>query len=345
MSLGMADVPDAPPDAGRILLSRARRECDPVMRVAVGWLAEPLATMAGYHLGWWDVNGSGTGGWSGRATRAALVVGAAAACGDASAAAPVAAAVELMHNFSLVHDDVMDRDVTRRGRATVWTVWGETSAIMLGDALHVLCSRVLAEMLAPEVAMAAIATLESSFLGLRVGQVDDGDFETPKRVTVDGYLRMAAGKTAGLMGCACELGALTAGADPLTVSAMREFGYHLGLAFQILEDIVGIWGDPSVTGKPVGSDLARRKKTLPVIAALESGSSAALKLAELYRSTEPMTANDVAWASELIEAAGGRKAARRHADELMDAALAALPDQLGSADLIGLAQLVIGRDR
>nr|MBC9866053.1 (2E,6E)-farnesyl diphosphate synthase [Mycobacterium pseudoshottsii] len=221
MSLGMADVPDAPPDAGRILLARARRECDPVMRVAVGWLAEPLATMAGYHLGWWDVNGSGTGGWSGRATRAALVVGAAAACGDASAAAPVAAAVELMHNFSLVHDDVMDRDVTRRGRATVWTVWGETSAIMFGDALHVLCSRVLAEMLAPEVAMTAIATLESSFLGLRVGQVDDGDFETPKRVTVDGYLRMAAGKTAGLMGCACELGALTAGADPLTVLAMR----------------------------------------------------------------------------------------------------------------------------
>lgn len=225
MSLGMADVPDAPPDAGRILLSRARRECDPVMRVAVGWLAEPLATMAGYHLGWWDVNGSGTGGWSGRATRAALVVWAAAACGDASAAAPVAAAVELMHNFSLVHDDVMDRDVTRRGRATVWTVWGETSAIMLGDALHVLCSRVLAEMLAPEVAMAAIATLESSFLGLRVGQVDDGDFETPKRVTVDGYLRMAAGKTAGLMGCACEPGGADRGCG--SVDGIGDAGVRL----------------------------------------------------------------------------------------------------------------------
>src|SRR5438445_132397 len=133
-------------DARWDVLSRAQRQCEPVIRTVVGWLGEPLATMAGYHLGW-DVGGCGPGGSSGKSVRAALVLGAAAACGDARAAVSAAAAVELIHNFSLVHDDVMDQDVTRRGRATVWAVWGQTSAILLEDELHALASRVLADML------------------------------------------------------------------------------------------------------------------------------------------------------------------------------------------------------
>ncbi|GAB7143915.1 geranylgeranyl diphosphate synthase IdsB [Mycobacterium riyadhense] len=336
---------EAPPEAGRLLLKRAQRECEPVLRTAVGWISGPLATMAGYHLGWWDTNGQGSGSGSGKSIRAALVLGAAAACGDTSNAAPAAAAVELMHNFSLVHDDVMDRDTVRRGRPTVWAVWGETNAVLLGDALHALSGRVLAELMAQPVAMSAVARLESACAALCAGQLEDCEFETRRAVTVDQYLQMAAGKTAGLMGCASALGALSAGANTATVSAMERFGYQLGLAFQIIDDVIGIWGDPTVTGKPVGNDLTRRKATLPVIAALNSGSDSASQLAELYRSTAPMTIADVARATELVETAGGRRAAQRYADDHIRAAMAALPDPARSADLIALAQLVISRDR
>ncbi|MBO0885654.1 MAG: polyprenyl synthetase family protein [Mycobacterium sp.] len=336
--------PYVAPDAGWVLLRRAQCECDPVLRTAVGWLGEPLATMAGYHLGW-DVDRSGVGGSPGKSARAALVMGAAAACGDKSAAAPAAAAVELMHNFSLVHDDVMDESVTRRGRPTVWAVWGETRATLLGDALHALAGRVLAEMLEPAVAMRAVQRLESACLAMCVGQLEDCTFETRLAVTVDEYLRMAAGKTAELMGCACALGALTAGADIATVSAMEQFGYQLGLAFQIVDDVMGIWGDPTVTGKPVGHDLSGRKATLPVVAALNSSSAAGVELAQLYRSAAPMTAAGVARATELVEAAGGRRDAQRHADQRIRAAMMALPDPARSEDLIAVAQLMVDRDR
>ena len=315
-----------------------------MLRAAVGWLGEPLATMAGYHLGWWDANRDALLGGGGKSIRAALVWGAAAACGEVSDAAPAAAAVELMHNFSLVHDDVMDRDVTRRGMPTVWTVWGQSSAVLLGDALHALSSRVLADLLEPAVAMEAVTRLESSCMALCVGQFEDCDFETRRSVTVDQYLQMAAGKTAGLMGCACALGALTAGADAVIVSAMERFGFQLGLAFQIVDDVMGIWGDPRVTGKPVGSDLARRKATLPVVAALNSGCAAAAELSRLYGSPAAMTRGDVARATELVEAAGGRRAAQQYADERIQAAMAALPDPLRSDDLIALAHLVTERD-
>lgn len=345
MSVDTVPVHDAPADAGRVLLQRAQRECDPILQIAVGWLGEPLATMAGYHLGWWDASRGGVGGSCGKSIRPGLVLGAAAACGDTSSAAPAAAAMELIHNFSLLHDDVMDGDLTRRGRATVGAIWGETSAILLGDAMHALADRVLAEMLGPAVAMRAVTRLEASALALCVGQFEDCAFETRPAVTVDEYLQMAADKTASLLGCACALGALTAGADSVVVAAMEQFGYQLGLAFQIVDDVIGIWGDTAVTGKPVGNDLARRKATLPVVAALNSDCEAAVELAALYRSAAPMTICDVAHATELVEVAGGRREAQRYAEERFRAAMTALPDRAESADLIALARLVIDRDR
>lgn len=345
MSVDAARVRRTPLGAVEALLERARCECDPVLRMAVRWLGEPLATMAGYHLGWWDVNGCGEQASSGKAIRPALVFAAAAACGGVGVGAPAAAAVELIHNFSLLHDDVMDRDATRRGRPTVWAVWGDTAAILLGDGAHALAGRVLAELLEPTVASRALARLESTVLKLCVGQYQDCDFERRRTVGVDEYLQMAAGKTASLMGCACALGALCAGADIAVVSVMEEFGYQLGLAFQIADDVIGIWGDPDVTGKPVGSDLANRKATFPVLAALNSGSAEALELAELYRSSAPMTEGNVARATQLVDKAGGRLAAQRYADERIHTAVAALPDRVRSTDLMALAQLVIDRQR
>lgn len=345
MSLDTLPVHDVPPNAGRDLLSRARSECDPILRTAVSWLGEPLATMAGYHFGWWDVNRDGVDRSYGKSIRAALVWSAAEACGDVSAAAPAGAAAELVHNFSLVHDDVMDEDATRRGRATVWAVWGKANAILLGDALHALACRVMAQMLSSVVAARAVMRLESSCLAMCLGQFEDCAFETRPTVGVEDYLKMAAAKTAELMGCACGLGALVAGADAVAVAAMEQFGCGLGVAFQIVDDMMGIWGAPEVTGKPVGNDLARRKATLPVVAAINSGSPAGTELARLYRSPTPMSAADIARATELVDAAGGRQAAHRYAEERIGAAMAALPDELRSPGLTALAHLVIDRDR
>ena len=342
MSLDTTDR-DTLADLGLASLRRARRLCDPVLRSAVGSIREPLATMAGYHLGWWGVDRSSeVGGSAGKALRGALVLAAAAACaGDAAGdAARVAAAVELMHNFTLLHDDVMDGDRTRRGRPTVWSVWGVDNAIVLGDALHAAAIQILTDIRDQSVAMQAIMRLERSCVELCVGQSEDCSFGGRMRVTLDDYTRMAAGKTASLIGCCCALGALSANADDATIAALERFGRELGLAFQFVDDLIGIWGDPRVTGKPVGRDLARRKATLPVVAALNSGSEAAIELAALYAGSAELTQSDIDRAAELVEVAGGRRAAQRLADERLQAAVTALPDAVGSEELVALSQLV-----
>jgi len=249
-----------------------------------------------------------------------------------------------MHNFSLLHDDVMDRDLIRRGRATVWSVWGETNAILLGDALHALSGRVLAEFYEPTVAAPALMKLESSCMALCLGQFEDCNFEARSTVSPEAYLRMAGGKTASLIGCACALGALSAGASTSVVQAMERFGFQLGVAFQVVDDMMGVWGNAALAGKSVGNDLARRKSTFPVVVAMNSQSAAAAELAELYRSTAPMTAADIARATELVEAAGGRRIAQQCANESITAAMEALPDFLHSTELIALAQFIVDRD-
>nr|WP_238845730.1 geranylgeranyl diphosphate synthase IdsB [Nocardia terpenica] len=320
--------------------------CDPVLRASVDTLPDPLRRMAGYQFGWCDRAGAPTRTQSGKMMRPALVFGTATACGGSAAAAVhAAAAMELMHNFSLLHDDVMDGDRARRGRATVWCVWGTANAILLGDALQALASRVLAAGRPARRAGEAVGRLEAAVVEMCRGQCEDCAFETRHRVGVQEYLRMAMGKTGALMGCACALGAQSAGADAATIAAMDEFGRQLGLAFQSADDVIGIWGDPQVTGKPAGNDLARRKRSLPVVAALQSPTAAASELAALYRSETPMTPTDVARATALVEAAGGRERAEQYADDQVHAAIDALPDHTIAADLRALAQAVAHRNR
>lgn len=332
-------------DTAGSLLRLAQRECDPLLRSVVMSMPEPLATMAGYHFGWWDTDRFPTGGTTGKYLRPALVLGAAAVCGDCFSAAASAAAVELTHNFSLLHDDIMDADLTRRGRATVWSVWGTGNAILLGDALHAEAIRLLASLPNEGLTVSAVARLESACVEMCRGQYEDGAFECCSTVAVADYQRMAAAKTAGLMGCACALGALAAGADTQTTAAMECFGFELGLAFQYVDDLIGIWGDPRVTGKPVGNDLSRRKATLPVVLALNTHCQAAAELAELYQSEDALTPADVAVATELVDAAGGKLTTQQLAEERVQAAITSLPDSPRCHELIALAQLVTGRRR
>ncbi|AYF76470.1 polyprenyl synthetase family protein [Nocardia yunnanensis] len=327
-------------------LGEARTAIEPVLRSAVGALADPLDRMAGYHFGWCDADGVEIAGAQGKALRPALTFAAARACGgDANKAVHAAAAVELLHNFSLVHDDVMDTDPFRHGRPTVWRVWGETSATLLGDALQALALGVLCDGAPEGVTSEAVIRLARATVMLCRGQYEDCAFESRPAVTVDQYLSMAAGKTGALLGCACALGALCAGADHRVVSAMHTFGTELGLVFQLVDDFIDIWGDPEVTGKPAHSDLLHRKQSFPVVCALESETAAGRDLARLYQSRHPMTAARAARAADMIEEAGGRQRTLRHASNALDAAFESLPDEPAAADLAALARLVAHRDR
>ena len=176
---------------------------------------------------------------------------------------PGAVAVELIHNFSLLHDDVLDGDLERRHRPTVWAVWGMPTAILAGDTLLALAHEIVLEADGPGNA-AACHLLAQVTRELTRGQTQDLAFEKRDDVTLDECLDMAGGKTGSLLAAAASIGAILAGADETKVAALKTFGAQFGLAFQLVDDVLGIWGDPAVTGKSVHSDLQSRKKSLPV---------------------------------------------------------------------------------
>ncbi|MEU6551292.1 polyprenyl synthetase family protein [Streptomyces sp. NPDC046915] len=329
----------------RELLSRARQLTEPALCKAVARLPEPTRAVAEYHFGWRDQEGNpASGGW-GKGIRGALVLASAQAMGAVPERAVAAAAgVELVHNFSLVHDDLMDRDALRRGRPAVWALFGEAQAVLAGDALLVVAT----EMLAGDPPM--LRELCDALLALVAGQGADLAFEERTDVDLTDCLAMAAGKTAALLSAACALGARAAGATPRRTEALRRFGHHMGLAFQLVDDLLGIWGQSQVSGKPVGGDLRRRKKSLPVVAALRSDTPAARRLAELYLTgTRPLGEDEVCEATRLIGLAGGRDWAEREARRQRSRALAALaaadPAPEGARALTSLAEAITRRHR
>ncbi|WP_330352457.1 polyprenyl synthetase family protein [Streptomyces chartreusis] len=332
-----------PVDAGQVL-DRCRTLVRPALREAVERTHPWVGEMAAYSFGWCEVGGAPAAASGGKGVRQALaVLGAEAAGAPGRAAVPGAVAVELVHAFSLLHDDIMDGDEARRRRPTVWKAYGTGPAVLAGDALFALAVETLAA--APE-GPRAVRLLSVALQDLVRGQADDLLFTTrpwtgPERVRPDEYRTMAEHKTGALLGCAAALGALLGGAPPATVAALDRAGRHLGIAFQVVDDLLGIWGDPAVTGKPVHGDLRERKKTYPVLAALDT--PLAGRLAALLES-----AADAGQAAALIEEAGGRSAAlteaRRHV-AAVEAALADVPLQEGPAEeLRSLLDFLVRRD-
>ncbi|MFD9128449.1 family 2 encapsulin nanocompartment cargo protein polyprenyl transferase [Kitasatospora sp. NPDC059571] len=329
------------------VLARARSTVDPALHAAIDTLPPSMRRIAGYHLGWWEADGTPCAAGTGKAIRPALVFAATQAAGGTPAVAVrAAAAVELVHNFTLLHDDVIDRDRTRRHRPTAWRVFGTTEAILAGDAMHSLALRVLAEDAHPA-APSAVRRLADCVVELCAGQQADCAFEQRSDVTLAECLAMAEGKTGALLGAACAIGALYAGAGEAAADVLDAFGREIGLAFQLIDDLIGIWGDPTVTGKPVGADLAARKKSLPVVYALSSGTAAAAELAALYRLDRPLNAAELQQAAAAVERAGGRAWAQGESCERMASAIAhladAVPDPAAADDLLALAELVTRR--
>lgn len=277
-----------------------------------------------YHLGWTDEQLHPIEGSAGKRLRPVFCLLTCEACaGDWEQALPAAAAIELLHNFSLIHDDIEDEDTTRRGRPTVWVLWGMPQAINGGDALYALAHIALLRLnnrgVTPETVVAAIQRFTLACLRLTEGQFLDIHFETEENVTTAAYLQMAERKTSALLALACELGALIAGAPAAQQEQLRLFGHHLGLAFQIQDDLLGIWGDPEVTGKPAGSDLLHRKKTLPIIYGMERSDSLRALLAQ-----DELSSQDVTLAITLLDETGSRVWAEEQAQMQTDQALNAL---------------------
>jgi geranylgeranyl diphosphate synthase type I len=331
------------------VLDRTRASVDPELRAAVESLPGAMRRIARYHFGWEQADGTAAAGHAGKAIRPALVLTAASALGGTEARAAAlraAAAVELVHNFTLLHDDVMDRDTSRRHRPTAWTVFGVADAILAGDALQALALRLLAEDPHPA-SRAAAARLADCVIELCEGQHADTQMErrAPDEVRLDEVLVMAEAKTGALIGCACAVGGLYAGAGDDEVAALDGFGRQAGLAFQLIDDVIGIWGDPDRTGKPAGADLAARKKSLPVVAALASGTPEATELAELY--ARPYDEKDLERTALAVERAGGRDWAQVQAADRMARAMQelvrAVPDPEAAEGLLALAEFVTRR--
>jgi geranylgeranyl diphosphate synthase type I len=315
---------------------------------------EPLYAMMRYHLGWVDDSFRPTQAPGGKRVRPLFCLLSCEAVGGCwQTVLPVAAGLELIHNFSLIHDDVEDSSALRRHRPTVWAVWGVPQAINTGDAMFAL-ARTAAHGLRDrgvpaEIVLATLQRIEETSLALCEGQHLDIAFETQPNVTLGEYMQMVARKTAALLGCATETGALVGAGVNGPHAAFGEFGHELGLAFQIVDDILGIWGDPAVTGKPAADDIRNRKKTLPILHAVEvlreRGDG---ELAALLARPELGEAN-VAAAVAGLEATGAREQADRLAAEHTQRALCALeraaPASPAREALRSLALRLVSRDR
>jgi len=285
--------------------------------------------MMQYHLGWIDKDFVPTRDGTGKCLRPILcLLTCQATGGDPDQALPAAASIELVHNFSLVHDDIEDKSPLRRGRPTVWRVWDVPQAINVGDGLfalaHLAMQRLTDRGVPLRRVLAAFEILDGACLALTEGQYLDLSFEARLDVNVDEYLSMIRGKTAALFGAAAQLGAFIAGSDPQSTAHYRRFGENLGLAFQIVDDVLGIWGEPQVTGKPAAEDIRQRKKTLPIVWALEEEKRIWGKgLREIYR-REIIDQEAVEAALQILEDLGARHYAKEMADEYYRQALAEL---------------------
>ena len=337
------------------LLERGKRLATPLLREAVERLAPPMDTVAAYHFGWIDEAGRPSEADGGKAVRPALALLSAEVTGaPPETGLPGAVAVELVHNFSLLHDDLMDGDEQRRHRDTVWKVHGPAQAILVGDALFALANEILLE---PGTAEAGRATrrLTRATRKLIDGQAQDISYEHREQVTVEECLEMEGNKTGALLACASSIGAVLGGADEHTADALERYGHHLGLAFQAVDDLLGIWGDPESTGKQTWSDLRQRKKSLPVVAALAADGPAAARLGEILAADAKssdfanFSEEEFAARAALIEEAGGREwtaeeARRQHTLAIEALDLVDMPDRVRD-QFTALADFVVVRKR
>lgn len=320
-------------DASKRLLPLVEADLREVLGVPHPDLAAYYGMMH-YHLGWVDgalrpADPAGTGK---RLRPLLCLLACEAAGGQVSQALPAASAIELIHGFSLVHDDIEDGSPLRRGRPAVWSVWGVPQAINAGDGMFVLARLALHRLADRGVpagrCQAAGIAFDHACLAVCEGQFCDMSFEDRPGVDLHQYLWMIRHKTATLLAASAQLGAMVATDDTELIGRYFAFGLNLGMCFQIQDDILGAWGDEQVTGKSAATDIRDRKKTLPVVYALghPGDPAAARSLAELYARPDDLDPPDVRAALDLLDRLGARRYAEEMAEQYYRLALAALDE-------------------
>ncbi|GAB4430647.1 MAG: polyprenyl synthetase family protein [Anaerolineae bacterium] len=314
-----------------------------------------VAGVIRYHFGWANQNFEPARSESGKMLRPVLcLLVFEELAGSYQAALPAAAAVEMIHNFSLIHDDIEDNDAERRGRPTAWSVWGKPLAINVGDYLYTLAFQMLTRLDESRFSAATLLAVQrmmtNACLTLTLGQDLDLRFEQLPLVTSAMYLDMVAKKTGALLEASILCGAMLGTSNRQTIDYYHQFAANIGIAFQIQDDILGIWGDSSQTGKSVDNDLRRKKKTLPVLHTLNHIDGAqGEELKSLYLSAEPLTDPQVAFVRRCLEQADALPFARQAADGYIEQAYAALNNikasNRGQTSLELIASYLINRER
>ena len=260
-------------------------------------------------MGWQEIDGTDSSATGGKRMRPTLAMLAAEAVGgDLERATPIAVALEYVHNFSLIHDDLEDMDRMRHHRPTVWAVWGKSAAIISGNAMLKIADQAVWKLrsvgVEDSIALEAEAELTQQYLKMMEGQYLDISFETEESVSVPQYLDMIERKTGALIEASIYLGGLvgpSSGPNRQKAVALKAIGHELGRIFQIRDDVLGIWGGKE-TGKPVGADIKRKKKALPAIHALNmSRGASASRIKDIFRTQDDLKEKDIHEVLEIME--------------------------------------------
>ena len=340
----MSDQP-ASADLRAAMLEAIRSDLQHTFRILRNAPYQEMSEMIEYHLGWQEASPEAHG----KQLRPLLtLLCCQAAGGDWRRAVPAASCIELIHNFSLIHDDIQDMSDTRRGQPTVWKRWGVPQAINIGDAVFVLArlagQRLIETGVPPASILQVLTLIDQECLNLTKGQYLDLKFENRDAVAESDYIEMISGKTCALLRASTQCGAMIGEAPPQLVDRYREFGHQLGMAFQIVDDVLGIWGLVEVTGKSSEADLLGRKKSLPVIYGLEHSP----EFSEIW-SMPRSGSDDIEDMKLALENAGAEEHARQMADKATSLALRALksahPEGGAATELESFAAQLLARKR
>lgn len=323
-----ADTPIKPRPELPGMFTEYRADIGNALRAALG-NENPVYNLLRYYMGWADTEGNATTGTEGKYLRPTLCLFSCEAVGGArERAMPAAAAMELIHNFSLIHDDIQDRDETRHHRKTLWAIWGIPKALVAGNVLRIVADSTLDDLQSVGVsssrALPVVEQLTQAYLEMIEGQYLDISFEGQSEVGLKQYLDMIARKTGALIRCSFTMGALIGSQDIGDAKAFRESGRALGFLFQVRDDILGIWGDEESTGKPVGADIRRKKNAFPAVYAMSQARGADKRhLLGIYRKSELSDA-DVEDVLHIMDALNVREHAHALAVEEAEVAMEAL---------------------
>ena len=311
------------------LLDRYRPAIVEELRSVFDGRTLPPYSLMRYHLGWQDRDGRPIAGRPGKLLRPSLcLLCCEAVGGDWRTALPAAAALELLHNFTLIHDDVEDESAQRHGRDTLWSLWGQAQAINAGDGMFALAQvallRLRGQRQPPARVLRASQMLAEATLRLCEGQQRDLAAANEREITPDDYLQTVDGKSAALLAASAGIGAVLGGAPAKTVAALAAFGRRLGFAFQIRDDVLGIWGDVAETGKSIDDDLRAGKRSYPVVIALASGAPEARAALQQLLARPERSDADIARVCSLLDEVGAREESERAARDHAEAAVASL---------------------